>query len=230
MTGVSIISVAMNRNERAHGAVKNWLACDAVAEIVLIDWSSDTPLEIEGDERLRLVRVMKEPNFVLTESFNLAAELATGDVLVKMDIDYRMTPQFLLALNLQAGMYFRGKSSLKIEYNDRFLNGFVALRAEDFWKVGGYNERLYGYGLDDGCLYRRLVESGLKARYVPPGIGLTHLPHPNSTRVRNMEWKDKNLTNRQNRWRSFKQPWTAADKRATFTANMAGHLIRETRI
>jgi hypothetical protein len=59
------------------------------------------------------------------------------------------------------------------------LNGFIALDIGQFWGVGGYNEALEGYGLEDGYLRAQLtLERGmLSKRLSPASLGALRHSH-----------------------------------------------------
>jgi len=177
---VSVISAVMNRDERVIPAVENWKKIEGVDEIILLDWSSKNPIgEIDG---VKVVRVDGEERWILTSAFNLAAEHASGDIMLKLDIDYRLEPDFLNRTKMKDTQFRHGSWRIVFEPNDLHLAGFLMVKREDFWKVGGYNEKIVVYGHDDSELYNRLAASGLEKVPITPLNGIKHIPHDYKSR------------------------------------------------
>jgi predicted glycosyltransferase involved in capsule biosynthesis len=62
------------------------------------------------------------------------------------------------------------------------LNGFIALDIGQFWGVGGYDETLKGYALEDGHLRARLaLERGMGVKRLSPGA-LASMRHSDELR------------------------------------------------
>jgi len=203
MKRFSVISAVMNRGDRLEGALANWLAADGVAEVVLVDWSSSIPVKnliapcFRADRRLRVVRVNHEPTWILSHALNLAASLASQPWLAKLDIDYRITPDFLTGFHLDKFSFVRGNWGLIKDPEDIHLNGFFMLRKSHFFEVNGYNENILTYGYEDTDLYARLMLAGLSPINLFP-LGIEHIPHSDAMRTSNQPGVDKVSANRQN--------------------------------
>ena len=93
---VSIICSCKNR----YGALKlsliSWLKFDQIKEIIIVDWSSDEPIDhlTKLDSRIKIVRVPNKKYFNQPQPLNLAASLATGEYILKMDCDYILNPYY----------------------------------------------------------------------------------------------------------------------------------------
>lgn len=182
---VSIIAAVMNRPERITDAVANWLLVDGVDEIVVVDWNSTPPVELPAHPILQVHRVEEEPYWMLSPAYNLAADMASGDVLLKLDADYRLEPDFLKRTLMQPGQFRRGNWSIGANTNDMYLCGFLMVTAEDFRTVGGYNEAFTGYGQDDTDLYARLCALGREEVSITRLNGIHHVPHGDDLRHQN---------------------------------------------
>lgn len=179
----SIIAAVMNRDDRVKPALENWLAVLGVDEIMLVDWSSKNPVQpVDG---VRVVRVENEPKWHLAAAYNLAATLASGDRLMKLDIDYRLRPDFLNRTLMRTGQFRHGDWSICENVDDKHLSGFMLIQKADFWAAGGYNEAITGYGHDDTELYARLRKSGLEGVSITKLNGIEHIPHDNASRFGN---------------------------------------------
>lgn len=69
-------------------------------------------------------------------------------------------------------------------YDVMNLNGFIALDIGQFWGVGGYNEAIEGYAIEDAYLRVQLLcERGLKPKRVSPHL-LGAIQHSHEMRAR----------------------------------------------
>ena len=90
----SIIAVSANRTASLLSVLPSWLAVRGVSEILLVDWGHperqwlDEELRsVSADPRLRVVRVPEEEEWHLARAYNLAAQLARGERVLKVDSD-----------------------------------------------------------------------------------------------------------------------------------------------
>jgi hypothetical protein len=167
--GWSLVTCCMNREQNLLLNISSWIACPMIREIVIIDWSSSTPLKERLKEqgfltdRVRCFRVENQSTWILTWAYNLAISLARFDKIIKIDCDIYVSPDFFErnanfeSLNSQS--FYTGDWQ---KSNQIHLNGQVILRKIDFLRVNGYNEFLTKYGFDDTDLYHRLERLGLK--------------------------------------------------------------------
>jgi glycosyltransferase involved in cell wall biosynthesis len=104
---ISVIVAVMNREKRLKETLENWLKYDWFDEIIVVDWSSDVPFSYDHP-MVKVYRVDNEPTWILTHAYNLAASLATGDILVKMDSDYQIDDRFSKIFPIPEGSYYHG--------------------------------------------------------------------------------------------------------------------------
>lgn len=180
----------MNRPHLVESALQNWIACRGIDEIILVDWSSQPSIVMPGsvnDERIKSLRVNGERYWQLSPAYNFAALQATGDVLIKMDVDYRIEPDFLERTKIRDGQFRCGEWRLGRNDNEKYLSGFLMAWTKDFWAAGGYNENIKVYGHDDIELYARLAQHGLERLPVTGYNGILHVEHDNKLRRINQE-------------------------------------------
>ncbi|CAN8063819.1 unnamed protein product [Agarophyton chilense] len=203
--GVSLTAVCMGRHETLKKTVPAWLSVEDVDEIVLVDWSSEPPLEdvvrqIDGGDRVKIIRVEGEDTWVLSRAYNLAINSTSYSNVIRTDCDYEVGKGFVSAhaeLIRQAEKrsavttakgeasgkhYYAGNYNLARDENEVHLNGAVFIRRKDFLDVGGYDERIQTYGWDDEDLYNRLGEAGLKKRNISYDH-VSHVKHGNAGRA-----------------------------------------------
>ena len=125
---------------------------------MIVDWGSRQPLAplLPDNARLRLVVAPLESEWNLARAYNLAAQVARGAVLLKVDSDTWLERAFLTSHPLPPGAFVAGDWRRAANENAEHLNGVVLVRRADFFATGGYDERLRGYGWDDTDLYSRL--------------------------------------------------------------------------
>jgi hypothetical protein len=196
---VSVIVAVKNRTEALKISLQSWLRFDEIAEIIIIDWSSDISLEFleKIDDRIKVVVVKNKELFNMSLTFNLASRIATKDFILKMDADYILSPYYsIFDYKLKPTEFLTGHyENAKIDNNLGFLsnlNGMIFIRNLDFKSVGGYDESFTDYGYDDCDLYNRLEKVGYSRTLLDhKTIGVFHMPHSDNERIRH--YKNKNI-------------------------------------
>ena len=145
-------------------ALPSWLQVELVDELVIVDWGSHAPLTLSAlphDRRVRLVGAPLETEWNLARAYNLAAQVARGVLLLKVDSDTWLDRTFVMShLPIPSGAFVAGDwRRAPDDENAQHLNGVLLVRRADFFAVSGYDERLRGYGWDDTDLYGRLQEA-----------------------------------------------------------------------
>lgn len=210
---VSIVSACMNRHPALQVALVSWLQQPGVAEVVIVDWSSQVRLAplAKLDPRVQVVRVDAETRFHHAAAFNLAADCASHPVLLKLDVDYVLNPyvRFLSACPLPEEGFVTGDYRHPTPFY-KYLNGMIHVRAADWKRVHGYNEHLIGYGWEDDDFYERLVAVGVKRWFLSPDRAAAfHIPHGDDVRTEHADDKDLEAAHRRNRARARSIPYTA---------------------
>jgi SAM-dependent methyltransferase len=93
---ISVICACKNRYDSLRVSLNSWLSIKNIQEIIIVDWSSDEPLNhlTKLDSRIKIVRVEDKKYFNQPQPLNLAASLATGDYILKLDTDYLINPYY----------------------------------------------------------------------------------------------------------------------------------------
>lgn len=160
--GCSLVTCSMNRADNLLPSIKSWSQLDEVSEIIVLDWSSDVPIQYSdlyrncASKNIKLLRVNNQPKWILSHAFNLAISLVKYDHLLKLDADILLDPTFLSFHILPEFSFFRGNWKIARNENELHLNGQLYCKTEDFWRVNGYHEGITTYGWDDSDLYNRL--------------------------------------------------------------------------
>jgi len=225
---VSLICACKNRYDALRVSLNSWLAFDEIKEIIIVDWSSDEPIGhlTKLDNRIKVIRVDNEKYFNQPQPLNLAASIATGDYILKVDCDYVINPyfDFFSTYQIDENSFVCGQDSYecKHEYWDetqecyavnfhamdvgelmkyshsysptfKFLTGLCFVSRENYWKVGGYDERMGKYyAFEDDQMTKRLSMMNLDCKKLNQDYCLLHIPHPDKKRYENFEGYNEN--------------------------------------
>lgn len=167
--GVSLIAACKNRKESLSLSLPSWDAIDAISEIIIVDWGSNSTYydlphfsAMIQSGRLAFVRVNDDVDWVLSRAYNLAARIATGEFMVKVDCDTHLRSSFFTDHSFtQPNVYYTVSwGSERNKYEEK-LRGVWYARTSDFRNVSGYDERISAYGYEDVDLYRRFRKDAL---------------------------------------------------------------------
>ncbi len=153
---ISIIAACKNRVDPLKVSLMSWLSFDQVKEVIIVDWSSDEPINYltKFDSRVKVIRVDNKEYFNQPQPLNLAASIATGDYIFHLDGDHIINPyKNSIPNNLpKDDEFFCGELDTKnnIEYWNDKLQGNVINVEQD---TDDYEEYLYRYS----PFYRYLV-------------------------------------------------------------------------
>lgn len=93
---VSLICACKNRYDALVVSLNSWLRFDQIKEVIIVDWSSDEPLNhlTKLDDRIKIVTVPDQKYFNQPQPLNLAIGLAKEEYILKVDSDYIINPYF----------------------------------------------------------------------------------------------------------------------------------------
>jgi hypothetical protein len=159
------------------------------AEVTILDYDSRDDLEIwvkteYADElrfgRIRYAKLVGEASWHMTKAKNLAHLACTGDVVCNLDSDNWITVEHWEFLrSVFGGTGRRIALTSKSSYGGGF--GRLALRRDDFIRLGGYDERFGHWGYDDCDLINRAMVMGLLP-VTAPESSVCFLPHSDDER------------------------------------------------
>jgi GR25 family glycosyltransferase involved in LPS biosynthesis len=174
---ISLICACKNRNEPLQITLSSWLLRPEITEIIIVDWSSNVSLAplTKLDSRIKVITVQDQKYFNQPQPLNLAASIATGDYILKVDCDYIFSPYYNFFENYQIdeNSFVSGKHNIKnyeyfngegyvvdkdkmsllelVDYINSYspifkhLIGLLFISRQNFMRVGGYNEKLGKY-------------------------------------------------------------------------------------
>jgi glycosyltransferase involved in cell wall biosynthesis len=204
-TTISAFVCCMNRVENLQKSVESWLNTKYFDEIIVLDYGSNTPIiDIWKNEIVKIYRESAK-FWHLTRAYNIATQLTTGNVLVKLDSDYCIKENFFKTNILNTNEFLTG-NGCRIQS----LWGFLMLYRQHFFEVNGYNERIIGWGHDDVDINNRLQKLGLKKKTIDIK-DIRHLPHQSNKNFYCSKNEDINKTRKQNIKIINDLPWTNKD-------------------
>ncbi len=182
---VSLVTACMNREAHLRQSLPAWLKLPAVDEIVLVDWSTREPFDdlLALDSRIRIVRAVDEPRWILSYAYNLGIEQAAGDIIFKCDADCMPSPEVLKLVPLP-GRFYAGDWRSGDSHGKTCVNGQCLFTREQWRQVNGYSELLRRYGHDDGDFYDRLATAGHVRTEIPPPL-FDFVRHTDEDRIAN---------------------------------------------
>jgi glycosyltransferase involved in cell wall biosynthesis len=200
MEDISLICACKNRKDALRVSLGSWISFKNIKEIIIVDWSSDYPIRdlAKIDNRIKIIEVKNKKYFNQPQPLNLAASIATGEYILKVDCDYIINPYYSFFEN---NNYFVDNKSFLcgncVEGIDPvyttspffdYLKGFLLVQRKHFIKVGGFNENITKcYAFEDNELYTRLQLLGLTRKNIHYDFNLIHIPHPDKKRTENFE-------------------------------------------
>jgi len=140
-------------------------------ELILVDYNSpdDTMIFVLGtiyfkkyieENKLKFIKVLDIKEYNCPKSKNIAHRLASGDILVNLDVD-----NFLLGMRDKIDKAFNQNedSLLHMHFEPQGGSfGRIALTKNNFNKLGGYNEELLAHSHQDTDLIDRARSIDLK--------------------------------------------------------------------
>ena len=90
--------------------------------------------------------------FHVAHAKNIAYRYSSGDVLINLDSDNHLTLEILNYYN----EIFRQHNINEIYIRDSECIGLIGLSRNNFYRLGGYNEEMKGYGFEDLDLMQRI--------------------------------------------------------------------------
>lgn len=188
---IGIASITKNRVKNLIPSILTWLELKEVSVINIFDFASDMPIygalkrySILDDKRVNVFRTEKREPFHRTKFWNIAISATETEKILKLDSDYKIHPQFLNYHPLRStSLFYAGNWKTARVKNESFLHGLVYSGRKNFLDVGGYNERLTGYGWEDDDIYQRMKDNGCEYLDISYDYAY-HIPHSHLERIK----------------------------------------------
>lgn len=108
-------------------------------------------------------KVENKKYFSVCHAKNIAHKQSNGDILINLDSDNKINEKILIVFN-----DIFSKNIDDIFLTDKYNVGLIGISRYNFYKLGGYNEKMIGYGFEDFDLYERVEKYiGCKLVYLP---------------------------------------------------------------
>lgn len=203
---ISAVVCCKNREDNLYKSLDSWLLFHNITEIIILDYGSDKKIEINNkDKRIKIFRYESE-YWHLAKAYNIAIQLTSNDIFLKLDCDYYLNSTFFKSNYLNTNQYIVGTPSQQ-------TRGLLFCHKKNFIDINGYNERIFNWGGDDTDLYRRLSKYGLKEKTIEKN-SVKHLDHTEELRTKYTPNPSINrlCSARRNNLDAQKNPWTKKDK------------------
>lgn len=190
---ITAVTMSMGRRQHLEATLPYMLS--EFDHVIVVDWScpqeSGKYAEREGAE---VIYRKGEKYFSACKARNLGARHVKSRSVCFVDADVLVMPdcknEIERLLNLST-MVIAPRDSQDKDIHS--LSGFIAVDIGQFWGVGGYDESLKGYALEDAHLRARLLlERGLLPKRLSQS-SLAVLRHSNEIRGINFEGEDRNI-------------------------------------
>jgi len=164
---------------------------------ILLDYNSTDGMEKWVQENLQdhinngrviYYKTGESESFHRSHSRNMAFRLAEESIVCNIDADNYTGEDFAFYLNEHFIVHRDGY--LAVDYNaddKRFKDSYgrIACFKKDFLAVGGYDERMSGYGYEDIDFCERLSRYGLKQYHITSDLYLRSISHSHQERQAN---------------------------------------------
>ncbi len=203
----------MNREKFLVSALKTWLKLP-FDEIIIVDWSSITPLhsaifEVSRDVRIKVARVNNKKTYNYAKANNLKVRLSRNNYILAVDGDITLKEDFLIKHQPSDDFFYTGECEIK-----KGTTGTALFSLEKFKLVNGYSEILEDWGFIDLDLYHRMDKIKYERRIFDL-LAIDHIYHDDKMRVQNNIEKNIHASNVRNMWLSQTSPWTLNNKMET---------------
>lgn len=235
MKTISLICACKNRIDALRISLNSWIKFKEITEIIICDWSSNEPIDflLDIDPRIKIIRVNDQKYFNQPQPLNIAADLATGEYILKVDCDYIINPyyNFFDVYHPGDNGFICGEYANCIDEADygpdfnyaslapwqfknyeksyspfyKYLIGLLYIKRENFLKINGYNESLcIYYAFEDDEIFKRLENAGFEKIKIDFDNTLIHIPHQDAKRFENFQGHLENKDIRENIYNNLK--------------------------
>eukprot|EP00889_Picochlorum_renovo_P006313 jgi/Picre1/33343/NNA_008667.t1 len=189
--GISIVTACGNK-ETFEICLNSWLGVPEVQRIIIVNWGANEE-SIDAVRRQRkhhknrsiiLINVYTKEPFWLTVAYNIGFDFVEDhEVLFKVDCD-TLVDRYFFTINTIFHVdsdFYSGNWKSAVNENQKHLNGILIARKRVISSIGGFDERIKGYGWDDSDIFNRLENFGWKHAYLDMKP-LRHLEHSDASR------------------------------------------------
>ncbi len=151
----------------------------------LDEWIKDHLKNYLSDGILKYYKTTEPKAFYMSHAKNVAAKLATGDVICNIDADNFTGYGFARYVSSE----FAKNKNLFLAVNQNTAPGDcfgrICMWKNDFTIVKGYDESMKGYGFEDIDLWNRLELLGNEPKFIENGEFLQAISHHDNERLSN---------------------------------------------
>lgn len=149
MNDLTILTACKNREKNLNLMRRNILKLNSVPNHLIIDWSSSEEIKLENENNVEIISKKNEKNYWASRAYNFGANFVDTEYILKLDTDTILNSDKFNELIYQ-------KYDLIIFYKGKHDPGNFLVKKDEFKKVNGFNEYIYGWGWEDHDLINRL--------------------------------------------------------------------------
>lgn len=161
---LSLVTCCKGRLQYLKRSLPTFIAQEA-AEVIVVDYDCpDNTKEWVATHfpEVRLVTATDEPYFNLSRARNMGARHGRAPWLVFCDADQLLAPSFSSQVLELIGPMTYLRTLHDTQWGPRRQGVPLACEAKLFWEIGGYDDALHGWGVEDREFVDRLDRSGLR--------------------------------------------------------------------
>ena len=151
MRYITVITSCRNRERDVVNCVNSIKKLSSLKEHIVIDFSSNLPLQINPNERLKVIRVRDEKEWSITRSYNVGIYFCKTDYILKLDADTELNIENFLKIN------YKDYDIVYFQKNENDLGNFIA-KKKVLTSVNGFNEYITNR-FDDHDLHDRIKDA-----------------------------------------------------------------------
>ena len=191
---VSLVTRTMGRLSFLRQTLPAYCRVIEFDKIIIVDWGMTedlVPLMLQiNDQRINILQVPNKTCFVEGNTRNLGIRYADPGYILMIDCDIMLYKSPFCLIDVSSTNKFYVKDKERNPYNGhRGLGGTCILEKHMWETVNGYIEELPSWGQDDDDFYRRLEARKMKKVCCLSAKFITHIPHDNDLRIKNMKVK-----------------------------------------
>ncbi len=160
MSKITVITSSRNREEFLMDNIDNVSRINSLKEHIIIDFDSTKKIAKSNYEnsKVRILNVVKEPEWSITRSYNVGINFAKSEYIMKVDADILIDYKKFNKIN------FENYDILYFMENDWDPGNFIC-KASLLKDVNGFNEYIKSR-FDDNDMFKRIESGGYKIEKV----------------------------------------------------------------
>lgn len=165
---LSLITTCKNREDFVKKVIGSWVAQECINEIIIVDYGSDIPLRESLDGLLTpqcyIIQASSSLPWKKGLATNIGLHFTTSKfvMITDCDVGFKSIDFFLRSVANGYVDFYRGS------FSSGTSSGLLLAKRSDLINIGGYNEWIEGWGMDDTDICARLHDAGKSSDIFTP--------------------------------------------------------------